>query len=93
LPEEEKKLSFRLFRKRHSEEESPKNNHFPGLKNKLNQLKSQKTELNEILLKKQPVKRAGEKWKKLLDRCLQIDVHLKELSLKLEENDSSYATY
>jgi hypothetical protein len=85
LPEEEKKLSFRLFRKRRSEEESPKNNHFPGLKNKLNQLKSQKTELNEILLKKQPVKRAGEKWKKLLDRCLQIDVHLKELSLKLEE--------
>src|SRR5664280_1429491 len=85
LPEEEKKFSFRLFRKRHSVEESPKNNHSPGLKNKLNQLKSQKTELNEILLKKQPVKRAGEKWKKLLDRCLQIDVHLKELSLKLEE--------
>lgn len=84
-PDEVKKFSFRLFGKRPAEDENLKNNHFPGLKNKLNQLKSKKTELNEILLKKKPVKRASEKWKKLLEKCSQIDTHLKELSLKLEE--------
>jgi energy-coupling factor transporter ATP-binding protein EcfA2 len=84
-PDEVKKFSFRLFGKRPDEDENLKNNHFPGLKNKLNQLKSKKTELNEILLKKKPVKRASEKWKKLLEKCSQIDTHLKELSHKLEE--------
>jgi predicted ATP-dependent endonuclease of OLD family len=83
--EEEKKFSFRLFGKKPAEAEIQKNNYFPGLKNKLTQLKSQRAEINENLLKKQLVKRAGEKWKKLLDKCLQIDSHLKELSVKLEE--------
>jgi AAA ATPase domain len=84
-PYEGKKISFRLFGRKSADDQTTKNNHFPGLKNKLNQLKGQRTELDELLLKKQPVKKAGEKWKKLLDKCSQIDNHLKELSLKLEE--------
>ena len=82
---ERKKSGFRLFGKKQSDAENQKNNHFPGLKNQLNELKKHKEEINEFLLKKQRVKRAGEKWKKLIERCAQIENHLKELSLKLEE--------
>ena len=84
-PDEGKRLSFWLFRKKPSEVENEKNSHFPGLKNQLNVLKKQKEDINEILLKKQLVKKAGEKWKNLQEKCTQIDHHLKELSLKLEE--------
>ena len=38
-----------------------------------------------FFLKKQKIKRTGEKWKKLLEKCTQIDNHLNDLSLKLEE--------
>ena len=64
-PDEGKRLSFWLFRKKPSEVENEKNSHFPGLKNQLNVLKKQKEDINEILLKKQFVKKAGEKWKNL----------------------------
>ena len=84
-PDEGKGLSFRLFRKKPAEVGIQKNSHFPGLKNQLNVLNKQKEEINEILLKKQFIKKAGEKWKNLQERCTQIDNHLKELSLKLEE--------
>ena len=80
-----RRSGFRLFGKRSSGEENQKSSHFPGLKNQLNELKRQKEEINEILLKKQNIKRAGEKWKKLLERCTQIDNHLNDISLKLEE--------
>ncbi len=82
---EGKGLGFRLFGKRSADVENTKNTLFPGLKNQLNELKKQKEEISEILLKKQRVKRAGEKWKKLRERCDQVDNHLRELSLKLEE--------
>lgn len=83
--EEEKRFSFRLFGKTSSGSGNPKNSQFPGLKNNLNEIKKQKDEINTILRKKQSIRNAGEKWKKLLEKCDQIDVHLKELSLKLEE--------
>jgi hypothetical protein len=80
-----KNNSFWLFGRKSAGEENQKSTHFPGLKNQLNELKKQKEEINEILSKKQKIKRAGEKWKKLLERCTQIDNHLNDLSLKLEE--------
>lgn len=82
---ESKGFGFRLFGKKPAEAENQKNTHFPGLKNQLNELKKQEEEINDLLLKKQSVKRAGEKWKMLLERCNEIDDHLKEISLKLEE--------
>ena len=84
-PDEVKRFRFRLFGRKPAEAENHKNTHFPGLKNQLNELKKQKEEINDLLLKKQTVKRAGEKWKKLLEKCYQIESHLKELSVKLEE--------
>jgi len=84
-PAEVKGLGFRLFSKKPAENETQNSSHFPGLKNQLNELKSQKEELNAILRKKQLIKRAGEKWAKLLERTNRIEDHLKELSAKLEE--------
>jgi len=84
-PGEVKGFNFRLFGKKPVEDVNHKSNRFPGLKNQLNELKKQKEEINELLLKKQSVKRAGDKWKRLLEKCNQIDNHLKELSVKLEE--------
>ena len=83
--DEVKRFNFRLFGKKSAENENPINSQFPGLKNNLNEINKQKEEISTILLKKQSVRKAGEKWKKLLEKCNQIDIHLKELSLKLEE--------
>ncbi len=83
--EEKKGFSFRLFAKKTAEVEITKNNHYPGLVNQLNELKKQKEEVNELLLKKEAIKRAGETWKRMMDRCILIEKHLKDLSLKLEE--------
>ena len=83
--DEVKGFSFRLFGKKSSDNENQKYAQFPGLKNQLNELKKQKEEINGLLLKKALIKRAGEKWKNLLEKCTQIDSHLRELSLKLEE--------
>ena len=83
--DEVKRFNFRLFGKKSAENENPINSQFPGLKNNLNEINKQKEEISTILLKKQSVREAGEKWKKLLEKCNQIDIHLKELSLKLEE--------
>src|SRR5664280_860979 len=83
--DEVKRFNFRLFGKKSAENENPINSQFPGLKNNLNEINKQKEEISTILLKKQSVRKAGEKWKKLLEKCQQIDIHLKELSLKLEE--------
>ena len=80
-----KGFGFHLFGKKVADTESPKNSQFPGLINRLNELKKQKEEINQVLLKKQEVKRAGEKWRKLEDKCSLTDNHLQELSLKLEE--------
>ena len=80
-----KSLSFRLFGKKPADVVNPKNAQFPGLINQLNELKKHKEEISEGLEKKLLVKRAGEKWKKLLGQRNLIDNHLNDLSLMLEE--------
>jgi len=82
---EGKGFSFRLFGKRPAEETNSRNNQFPGLKNQLNELRKRREELGGMLLVRQPVKRAGEKWKKLREKYDSLEKHLNELSLKLEE--------
>ena len=86
LPVDEvKRFSFNLFGKKQAATENRENSHSPGLKNRLIELKNKKAEIVGILQKKQPVKIAGEKWKRLLESSTQIDNHLSDLSLKLEE--------
>lgn len=83
--DDKKGFGFKLFGRKQNGDGSAKNGRYPGLKNQLNEIKRQKDDLHEILLRKQTIKRAGERWKKLEESCALIDNHLKELSLKLEE--------
>jgi energy-coupling factor transporter ATP-binding protein EcfA2 len=78
-------LGFRLFGKKPDTKSLPHNGMFPGLKNRLNEIKKQKEQINSDLIAKGTIKKAGEKWKQLTDVCSALDKHLAELSLKLEE--------
>jgi hypothetical protein len=84
-PPETKVSGFWIFGKKAAEEENTKSIHYPGLKNRLNELSLQKEEINNGLREKIEIKRAGEKWKQLLERCNQTEDHLRDLSVKLEE--------
>ncbi|MCE5344760.1 MAG: AAA family ATPase [Bacteroidales bacterium] len=80
-----KGIGFRLFGKKAADLIVGQNSGFTGLKNQLNGLKKHKEEIIEELRKKQSVKRAGEKLKKLQEKNTLIENHLRELSIKLEE--------
>jgi len=56
-----------------------------GSKNELNSIRKKKAEIAEKLQQKQLIKKAGEKWKKLFEKCTILNIQLDELSLKLEE--------
>jgi energy-coupling factor transporter ATP-binding protein EcfA2 len=80
-----KRRGFRLFRKRVNDLSDQQETQFPGLKNQLNELDHKKEEIAEKLSEKQSIKKAGEIWKVLLEKCTTLENHLGELSLKLEE--------
>jgi ABC-type ATPase involved in cell division len=82
---DDKGFAFRFFGRKSRKDEISKYNLFPGLKNQLNEIRKRRDEHTETLSKKLPVKRAGEKWKKLTEKCHQLEKHLSGLSLKLEE--------
>lgn len=83
-PVENKTRGFGFFGRKQIEPEA-QNIQYPGLKNRLNDIKKQKEEINDLLHRKQTIRKAGEKYKKLEERCLQSEGHLNELSVKLEE--------
>ena len=82
---DDKGFAFSFFGRKSHKDDISKYSQFPGLKNQLNELKKRRDELTEILSTKSPVKKAGEKWKKLTEKCHLLDKHLSDLSLKLEE--------
>jgi hypothetical protein len=83
--DEKKGKSFNFFGKKKTETEPLSNGQFPGLKNRLNELKKNRDEIAELLRMKQPVKKAAQKWRALQEECLRLDNHLKELSVILED--------
>jgi hypothetical protein len=78
-------IGFRLFGRKTTDTSSQNNVQYPGLKNRLNEINKNKDEIIARLAIKQPVKKAGEKWKKLKDKFTALDNHLNELSVKLED--------
>jgi ABC-type ATPase involved in cell division len=80
-----KPRGLNFFRRKTTDMTQAQNNQFPGLKNQLIEIKSHKEEITANLLGRQLVKKTGEKWKKLQEKCTQLENHLKELLTKLEE--------
>ncbi len=81
----EKERGFWLIRKKSTGMTNHGNTQYPGLKNRLNELMKDRDEIREFIQKKQSVRRAGEKWKKLQDKFALLESHLNDVSVKLEE--------
>ncbi len=80
-----KKKAFAfLSRKTNGEDvtESPVN---PELYSQLDDLRDKKARITSELAGKKMMKRAGEKWKEILDRYTMLEKHMSELAVKLEE--------
>jgi hypothetical protein len=76
---------FSFFRKRSVVPAISDENPYEDLKGQLNSLKKEKEKVITALGDKQAVKRVGDKWKKIQERFISLDNHLKELSFRLEE--------
>lgn len=85
IPDIDTRRGFRLFGKKQTESGLSSNISLPDLKNQLNELKKQKSDIVEELKDKQLIKRAGDKWNQLKLKCVELDKHVEELSVKLEE--------
>jgi ABC-type ATPase involved in cell division len=80
-----KGFAFRLFGRKAADPDTILISKTPGLKNQLNEIRKKKQEVAESLANRQLVKRAGEKWMKLQERCKELENHHNELVIKLEE--------
>jgi predicted ATP-dependent endonuclease of OLD family len=76
---------FRFFRKRAADQLPPSGDRASSLGSRLSNLKKEKEEILNNLAQRQPVKRTGDKWKKIREKFISLDNHLQELSVKLEE--------
>ncbi len=86
LPAGEIKVKgFRWFGRKTEESGSVQDPLTADLRNQLTGIRKKREEITAELTVKQPIKKAGETWQKLLDKFVSLDNHLAELSVKLEE--------
>jgi len=76
---------FRLFGKKSESPGSDESKQTTDLRKQLTEIKERRETLSAELLAKQTVKRAGEKWQKLMEKFISLDNHMAELEVKLEE--------
>lgn len=76
---------FSLFGKKAVDLSSTPATQYNVLKAQLNDLKKKEAEASRELMRYQPLKRVGETWIKLEEKCAAIDKHLNEIAVKLEE--------
>ena len=76
---------FTLFGKKAVDLSSSPGSQYHLLKGELADLKKKEVESSKELTKYQPLRRAGEAWMKLEEKCAAIDRHLSEIAVKLEE--------
>jgi predicted ATP-dependent endonuclease of OLD family len=76
---------FTLFGKKAVDLSSSPGSQYPFLKGQLTDLKKKEAEASKELTKYQPLRRAGETWIKLEEKCSAIDRHLNDIAVKLEE--------
>ncbi len=82
---ETKLKRFRLFTKKPDLNDSAEGKQITDLTNQLKELKQKLEALSAEVAAKQQIKKAGEKWQKLMDKFITLDNHMEELSVKLEE--------
>ncbi|MBN2863339.1 MAG: AAA family ATPase, partial [Bacteroidales bacterium] len=80
-----KKKGIRIFAKKTPVEEPEIIVEDPVIIDELNEVLRQKEKLSKELSAKQLMKRTGDTWKTLLEKCVTLENHLGELSVKLEE--------
>ena len=76
---------FTLFGKKAVDLSSSPGSQYHVLKDQLTELKKKEAEASKELIKYQPLRRTGDTWLKLEEKCLAIDRHLSEIAVKLEE--------
>jgi hypothetical protein len=76
---------FRWFSNKMQKSGLEKKSETSELNRRLSELKKEKQEKSSELAGKQPIKLAGEKWKRLREKYQNIEDHLNSLSVKLEE--------
>jgi ABC-type ATPase involved in cell division len=82
---ERKRKRFRLFPWKTHDTGDMQDSEYSVLKNQLNVLKKKREDIIVELARKQSMKKTGETWKALLEKCTTLENHLGELSVKLEE--------
>ena len=85
MPASEGRRKGFLFFRKSSGNGSPPDSEYSSLKNQLNVFKKKREDILVELVRKQPLKRIGENWRNLIDKCTTLENHLAELSVKLEE--------
>jgi AAA15 family ATPase/GTPase len=76
---------FRLFGRKNAGKIVPSASEIAELKNQLTEIKKRKDEISIDLAGRQVIRKASETWKKMQEKYNALDVHLSELSVKLEE--------
>jgi predicted ATP-dependent endonuclease of OLD family len=76
---------FTLFGKKAVDLSSTPGSQYPELKVQLAELKKKEEEASKDLIQYSTLRRAGDSWIKLEERCSAIDRHLSDLAVKLEE--------
>lgn len=84
-PGELRGKGIRIFNRRSVERGGSNGTLYPGLKNRLSEIRKIKEEFNSELSSRNEIKKNGELLRKLADRKSLLDRHLAELSVKLEE--------
>ena len=80
-----RKRGFLTFLNRHQEPEDTQLQEDPRLRNELKALEKRKEEITGELSGKKVIRKAGEVWKAIQDKCNTLENHLTEISKKLEE--------
>jgi len=82
---ESRKNPFNFFFRKTHKEDNNDNVINPELENQMAELLDRKKKISSDLNGKKLTKKAGEKWKEILDRYTRLENHMSELSAKLEE--------
>ena len=94
LPDRESRNKvLRLFAGKATGVEIPEDTEIAGIRSRVIELAENRERISTELSGRRLMKRTGETWKSLLEKCTLLENHLGELSLKLEERHQQMALF